>query len=179
MIPESFEAESIRLYRALDFPTKWEFVKELRTGEQYVDSSVFRFRDLWWMYTSATANDILRLFYAELITGPWVEHPHSPIVSGDPSIARPGGRVVVFDGRVVRYAQDCRREYGGRLRAFEIVELTTSTYGEVEAEEDPIQRSTRTRQKRIHHIDPHPIAEGRWLACGDSFRTGPVIGLRY
>jgi hypothetical protein len=144
-----------------------------------VDSSVFNFRDLWWLFTSSRTNDILRLFHAERLTGPWIEHQHSPVVAGNPSIARPGGRVVVFDGRVVRYAQDCLNEYGRRLRAFEITELTTSTYREVEAEQDPIQRSTRNMRRRIHHIDPHCVGEGRWIACADSFREGPVFGLRY
>ena len=71
-------------------------------------------------------NDLLRLYYANDLMGPWIEHPKSPIVAGDANIARPGGRVVVFDGRIVRYTQDDDPTYGNQVRAFEITELTTT-----------------------------------------------------
>src|SRR5262245_13276304 len=68
-------------------------------------------------------NDTLRLFYSEDLLGPWVEHPKSPIVSGKPHIARPGGRVIVSGDRVIRYAQDDTPRYGNQVWAFEIVRL--------------------------------------------------------
>ena len=41
MIPESSEANSIRLYRAEEFPGQWRFVKTLLPG-YFTDPSVFR-----------------------------------------------------------------------------------------------------------------------------------------
>ena len=32
LIPETAEAESVRLYKAVDFPTRWSFVQELLVG---------------------------------------------------------------------------------------------------------------------------------------------------
>jgi hypothetical protein len=179
MIPESFEAGTIRLYKAVEFPTKWVFVGNLREGEPYVDSSLFRVGKLWWLFTSRPTNDELRLFYADRLTGSWVEHPLSPVVQGDASVARPGGRVLVFDGRVIRYTQDCAGEYGRQLRAFEVCELTTSTYRERKVSDNPVTVPKRKIPRRIHHIDPHRLPDGRWIACADSFRKGPVFGLRY
>jgi len=126
MIPDSYQANSIRLYEAVDFPTQWSFVGTLIYGN-YVDSSIFRYDDRWWIFveTNPEGNNILRLYYAEDLMGPWIEHPESPIIEGDANIARPGGKVLVFDGRIVRYAQDDDPTYGNQVRAFEITELTT------------------------------------------------------
>ena len=40
LIPESFEDNSIRLYKADDFPAKWSYVKTLVEGRDYVDNSI-------------------------------------------------------------------------------------------------------------------------------------------
>ncbi len=127
MIPESHQIYSIRLYKAIDFPTQWSFIGTLLYGRSYKDSSIFRYDRRWWILTT-DRNDFLRLYYADNLMGPWVEHPESPIIRGDANIARPGGRVVVFDGRILRYAQDDDPTYGNQIRAFEITELTTISY---------------------------------------------------
>ena len=36
------------------------------------------------------------------LEGPWVEHPMSPLKI-DPAYRRPGGRPVVYNGKVIRY----------------------------------------------------------------------------
>jgi hypothetical protein len=87
--------------------------------------------------------------------------------------------LLIFDGRVVRYAQDCAAEYGKQLRAFEVYELTTSTYSERKVSDNPVAVPKRKIPRRIHHLDAHRLDDGRWIACGDSFREGPVFGLRY
>jgi hypothetical protein len=179
MIPETFQARSIRLYRAVDFPTKWAFAAVLWEGEELVDSSVCHVSDLWWLFTAPPTNDVLRLFYAKDLTGPWSAHPASPIVRGDASIARPGGRVLVFDRRVVRFAQDCLGEYGRQLRAFEITDLTTVSYREHKVSDNPIMQTSWKRPRRVHHVDAHQLGDGTWIACADSFREGLVFGLRY
>lgn len=126
-------------------------------------------------------NDLLRLYYANDLMGPWIEHPKSPIVAGDANIARPGGRVVVFDGRIVRYTQDDDPTYGNQVRAFEITELTTTSYQEREVSENPILEASGTgwNADGMHHIDPHQIDENRWIACVDGKEEVWVFGLEY
>lgn len=70
---------------------------------------------------------ILCVFTSELCD-PWIDYPKSPIVRGDANMDRPRGRVLVFDGRVFRYAQDDEPVCGTQVRAFEITELTTTDY---------------------------------------------------
>ncbi|NIR67375.1 MAG: hypothetical protein GWO10_27260, partial [candidate division Zixibacteria bacterium] len=45
MIPETFETDSIRLYRASNFPNEWEFVETLVDGKDFVDPSIVFFED--------------------------------------------------------------------------------------------------------------------------------------
>ena len=76
-----------------------------------------------------------------------------------------------WDGRLIRYAQDCHTHYGERVRAFEILDLTASSYAELEIEDDPlaVPPSEGWNCHRMHHVDPHPhpTIEGQWIACVD------------
>src|SRR5262249_51371289 len=99
MLPETYQAKSVRLYRATHFPTRWSYVRTLLTSQEYVDPSVFYFHNQWWMFVGHGAAaryraDTLRLYYADTLLGPWVEHAKSPIITGNAHIARPAGRVL-------------------------------------------------------------------------------------
>lgn len=172
MIPESYEANAIKLYRAATFPTSWEPVMTILEGA-WVDSSVFFLNGLWWLFTNPVAppNQILELFYAASLIGPWHRHPMSPLVSGNHRIARGGGRIVVQDDRPIRFAQDCFPSYGTSVRAFEITVLDTSGYAERELEGSPILGPGLLPWNRsgMHHIDAHLTNNG-WFACVDGWR---------
>jgi hypothetical protein len=182
MIPESYEACSVRLYKAVDFPTRWSFVGDLLHGN-YNDSSIFHYDGRWWIFaeTNPTGNDTLGLYYADDLMGPWTEHPESPIITGDANIARPGGRVLVLDGQIIRYTQDDYPSYGNQLRAFEITELTTTSYEEKEVSENPILKASRAgwNAEGMHTIDPHQIDEKKWIACVDGLKEDLIFGLEY
>jgi hypothetical protein len=175
MIPESYQVRSVRLYRAGRFPREWRFVQTLLDGMDYVDSSVLRFDGRWWMFAGTgvrpLCSDTLRLYWAGDVAGPWAEHPKSPIVDGDARIARPAGRVVAADGRIIRYAQDTYPYYGSRVRAFEISELTTTEYREREITDHLLApHGTGWAASGMHHVDAHRVGPDRWLACVDGLR---------
>jgi hypothetical protein len=161
MIPESRRANGIRLYRAKNFPSRWSFVKTLIEGA-YVDASVVQVGTLWWLFAAdGSSNDNLRLFYSEDLLGPWMEHPKSPIVSGEPHIARPGGRVIVFGNQVIRYAQD-----------------GCPAYEEKQATDFPIIKATGGKAWNgdgMHNIDPHKTGDNTWVACVDGLRLSKVL----
>lgn len=172
MIPESYEANSMRLYRADPFPLKWSYVGTLLEGP-WVDSSIFFFEERWWVFSNPVEpeNQVLELFYADAVTGPWQRHPMSPLITGNKRLARGGGRVIILNGRPIRFTQDCVPLYGTGVRAFEVSLLTTSNYAETELEFSPILSAGEQfwRRQGMHHIDPHFI-NGRWLACVDGYR---------
>lgn len=182
MLPETLAARSVRLYRASNFPTRWEYVATLIQGE-YVDPSIIRYGEHWWLFAGSNPgqNDTLHLFYATGLTGPWVEHPASPLVQGDANIARPGGRLVIFDERLIRFAQDDAPTYGNQLHAFEIIELTPAGYQEREVATGPVLKASGQgwNASGMHQLDPYPLTATRWLACVDGYREKIVFGFGY
>jgi hypothetical protein len=181
MIPETLEAGAIRLYRAEEFPERWTFVAELVPGK-FADSTIFHFKQRWWMFTCPRPynHDVLCLYTADALTGPWREHPKSPIIARDERRARPGGRVIVSGDSVIRYAQDCVPTYGSRVRAFEILELSMTQYREKEAAGSPVlvPDGSEWNGSGMHHIDPHPY-DGGWIACVDGLHRDWLPGRNY
>ncbi len=170
MIVESYQDNSVRLYRADPFPDGWRFKKRILEGE-HVDNSIFRHGDRWWMMTGIRANNRLRLYHAPEKTGPWEEHPESPLVENDPHTARPGGRVIPYEGELIRYPQDCYPRYGNAVHAFIIEKLTEEEYEERAWEHNPILDGSGEGWNSLgmHHIDPYELEDGSWLAVVDGY----------
>jgi hypothetical protein len=181
MIPETHEAGAVRLYKATDFPVAWYFADTLLEGK-FSDPSVLRYDDRWWLFAAPheNHNHRLRLYYADELLGTWLEHPMSPIVDWNGNIARPGGRVLVYDGRIIRYAQDALPQYGTQVYAFEISELTLTSYREEQIGSQAIigRGDEGWNSRGMHHLDPHPTENGEWIAAVDgrgrklTFETG-------
>lgn len=179
MVPEMYQQDCVRLYRAESFPYDWRPVANLIEDGPVADPSVFRCGGCWWMFTCSRPleNDILRLYRSEHLLGPWQEHPKSPIITGDRRSARPAGRVLVGEARLVRYAQDCYPTYGTAVRAFEIMRLTPSEYVERPVEKPPIQEAEdgAWNSLRMHHVDAHRLDDGSWIAVIDG-HGHPALG---
>ncbi len=174
MIPETGEAQSIRLYKAVDFPQKWVHVCDLARGGKFVDTSVVRHDGKWWLFTQTGdfRDGILRLFYSENLEGPWKEHPKSPVVKNEPHYARGGGRIISHEGKLFRLAQDDYPDYGSKVWPIEIEELTTDSYSERKFGDKPVVEagSLWWNSEGMHTVDPHQVGENRWIACVDGYR---------
>lgn len=177
MIPESCAAKSIRLYKAVSFPAKWKFEKNLIEGSDFVDSSIVQHESRWWIFTSSVACDTLRVFFADDLTGPWTEHPESPVVKDNSRIARSGGRIIHYNNRLIRYAQDDEGAYGKQIFAFDITELTPSSYKEKEISSLPIVTAAGKgwNAKGMHNVDAHEIDDNSWIACVDGIKDVYVV----
>jgi hypothetical protein len=182
MIPENAEGQAIRLYRAADFPYSWAFESTLLQGS-FSDTCVFFKDGTWWMLTCSKpyTHDELRLYYADRVTGPWTEHPESPVVRGNPTKAQCGGRILMTDGSVVRFTHEDYPTYGKKLRAFIITELTRTKYAEREYEGNPVLRAQGKGWNRhgMHHLDAHEISPGKWIAVVDGYRKHLALRIEY
>src|SRR5689334_3308521 len=170
MIPETLGANAVCLYEADEFPKKWSLKARLIEG-QCADPSIVRYNDLWWLFLCSTPyqHDTLRLYFADKLTGPWREHPQSPLIRADVRRARPAGRVLTLNDKLIRFAQDCVPRYGSRVRAFDILELTTTSYTEVENSASPVLQPTGSGWNALgmHHVDAQQQPDGSWFACVD------------
>jgi hypothetical protein len=125
MLPEAWESGRLILYRARRFPWEWDRFKILFELD-YADPQIFFHENVWYIFlnTDPSANASAAVFWAESLLGDWRPHPKNPIVSGDPLRARSAGPLVRHRGRILRFSQDCRRQYGQGVFASEIVDLS-------------------------------------------------------
>jgi hypothetical protein len=180
MIPESYQAGAVRLYKARKFPEQWAHAATLLEGPYLVDTSVFQHAGQWWLFTDTSAgmqHDTLRLYHAPELKGRWTEHPSSPLVQGDPCIARPAGRVITADDKVIRFAQSGQPYYGSTVRAFEVTELTPTSYKEKEVKPSPILGPTGAGWNAcgMHQVDAHRLDDGRWIASVDGWLHEEIL----
>lgn len=172
MIPESATANKLKLYKAVNFPYQWESVCTLLEGK-FGDHGLINHNDTWYLFANSEPykHNTLRLFYSESLTGSWTEHPMSPIVADNANKARPGGRVIRWNGLLIRYTQDCSPTYGKALNAYEIIELTKSEYSEREYQQNPVLKNGANGWTRhgMHHLDPHQVGDDKWIASVDGY----------
>ena len=120
MLPEAHRSGGLTLYRAVEFPGRWEAAGRIELDHVPVDATPFFHEGLWWLfYCPATSSGdkigTLHIAFAERLQGPWRSHPGNP-VRRDIASTRPGGTPTVIDGRVMLPVQDCSRTYGGAIR---------------------------------------------------------------
>jgi len=131
-VPETSEAREVSLYRAVEFPMKWEKASTMLTGVAALDGTVFRHEGRWWLaHTDRDAGQYVHLFlwYASTLEGSWEPHPLNPVKS-DVRSSRPAGTPFLHEGSLYRPAQDCSRIYGGRIVINRVSRLTPTEFAE-------------------------------------------------
>lgn len=138
MIPETAQNNNIELYKCIDFPYKWEFKKSLISDIYAVDSTIFKHKNKYWLFTNMKEQEVesthnkLFLFFAEdPIDNQWTAHPLNPIVS-DVKKARSAGNIFIENGKIYRPSQNSGKHYGFGITINEILELNESSYTEKE-----------------------------------------------
>ena len=132
MLPEAYRSGKVTLYRAVDFPTRWEAAHVLALDHLAVDATPLFHDGRWWLFYSpadrkADRMSTLHVAFADRLAGPWTPHPRNP-VRRDLAGARPGGSPIVVDGAIMLPVQDCTTTYGGAIRALRIDTLTPDRF---------------------------------------------------
>jgi hypothetical protein len=131
-VPEQAESKSIMLYRAINFPLRWERVGPLLQDIEAVDSTLFQHGGYWWLaYTDASIdrNGRLMLWYATELTGSWQPHALNP-VKIDPRCSRGAGPPFAYRGALIRPSQDCSVTYGAKINFNHVITLTPTQFHE-------------------------------------------------
>jgi len=134
MLPETRDSGRISLFRAVDFPWRWEFDRVLIDSVWAVDPTLFEHAGKFWMFAGGVERNglidgELFLFFSDSPFGPWVGHPRNPVVA-DARRARPAGQVFTLQGQLVRPGQDCARRYGRAVVLNRIEVLSETQYRE-------------------------------------------------
>jgi hypothetical protein len=134
LLPESSQNRSVEVYRATEFPRRWELAGVLLANVPAVDTTLFERNGKLWLFTSGIGGKDLKcselsLFFSDSLFGPWTSHPKNPIVC-DIQRARPAGHLFYEKGDLIRPAQDCSVCYGHAITLNRIDVLSETDYRE-------------------------------------------------
>ena len=138
LITESSEAGTLTLYRCIEFPHRWQPVKNLIEGREAVDGTLHFDGERWYLFVTVSESPFgydkriwcdLFIFWASDPTGPWRPHAQNPVLC-DVRRARPAGDFFLHEGRLIRPAQDCSTDYGRAIVFHEVVRLDPDHYEE-------------------------------------------------
>lgn len=165
MIPESKAAKSVRLYRATDFPCKWELEKILIQNKKFVDSSIIYWQNQFYLFT--TRKRRLYLYYSDALTQGWKAHPKSPVKFWNHG--RCGGRIFEHNGCLYRVAQEQAKGYGMGVHIYKICELSSTDFKEIPIDKKPMLApfGDGWANSGMHHIDILKISENKYFSVFD------------
>lgn len=174
------QVSPVNLYRFHNFPSQYELVSEIiNSGNNHMDTVVFQHNGIWWAISGSGSNDQIRIYYSdELTEGEWNPHPDNPVVQNRRSAGRPGGRPIVRDGSIIVFYQDCTDAYGSGLKAYEIKELTPTSYKDRPIFDSPIlagKRGLGWNSGRMHHLDVQIIDDQIFIAFDGDIGHGRSV----
>lgn len=107
------------------------FLKGLE-NKRIVDATMHLKGDECYLFfgESKSAQTVLNLWVAKSPFDEFKPHPKSPIVIS-PSEARMGGKLLIFNEKILRFGQNNSGEYGASLAVMQVTNLTADGYEEV------------------------------------------------
>ena len=133
-IPETYQANQVRLYKAVDFPKKWELDQILIDNYAGIDNTLLFHDGLWWLFSTDKNNGPhynLNIFFSESIKGEWIKHPKNPVKT-DIRAGRPAGSIFEKNNEIFRPSMDYSEKVEGRIVIIKILKLTKTDYKEEE-----------------------------------------------
>jgi predicted nucleotidyltransferase len=132
MLAEEWRIKRLVLYKARNFPIKWEEKADLLNDVLAVDPIIFNYNNYWWLFfTQKDKNPDSRLFvyYADNLLGPWKPHKKNPVKTHICS-SRSAGNILFYKGNILRPAQDNSATYGGKVVLNRINRLSQDEFEE-------------------------------------------------
>lgn len=126
MIPETGTKKQIMLYKCLDFPKKWEFIKIIK-NIYAPDVSFFIKDDIIYLLTGNEKTTKLNIFYSKDLFDNFLEHSIKNEYIEHP---RNAGNIFIYNNQMYRPAQICKPSYGYAIGIYKINELSPENYSE-------------------------------------------------
>jgi len=159
MIPESYGSREIRLYRNIEYPTKWKLEKILLQDVSAVDSMIIKHKGLYFLLTTLDTSDTeelsseLHIFYSkDLIKGNWININSGLPIFIDGTKGRNGG-ILYTKEELYRVAQVQEGiHYGKNIEIFAIEEINSSLYEEKISNFKHL-KALNTKYDSHHHLN--------------------------
>ncbi len=131
-IPESHGSNHTTLYKHDGLKHEWRNESELLPNFQAIDPSMVYHNDIWWLLCTSKLSDPntqLYVFYSSSLAGPFHAHHNNPVKT-DVTGARPAGNMFVYNGKLMRSAQNSAQAYGNSIKIFEVTKLSDIDFEE-------------------------------------------------
>lgn len=163
-IPETYQANQVGLYKAVDFPIKWKFEKILIKNYAGIDSTLYNKDDTWFLFSTdknSGPHYNLNIHYTDDVFGPWKAHPKNPVKT-DIRSARPAGTLFEHKGELFRPSMDYSEKIEGRITINKVVTLTILNFKEeVHTIIDPFENTPFCdKVHTLSKIGPYTLVDG-------------------
>ena len=177
MIPETGADNCIRLYEATNFElTDFKFVKELlhtpsdvSVSMGYGDSCIYKKNGKYYLLTQLQYEDhinTLELYVSDGLMCEFHPHPCSPIQHNQKT-GRNAGSLMEYNGKLLRFSQDCTNRYGDNVHISQITRITPSDYEEKLIKENIIPTEIPFYREGGHQLNVVQF-KGKWSVATDA-----------
>ncbi len=133
MIPETYSANDVHLYKCKEYPYKWEKTDALLSDCHIVDCALYENDGITYIVGYDIDKESSRCFI--LNWDKWQLEEFFP--KGEHCTERPGGTFYKEDGKLKRVIQDCHRTYGEYIRIYDVERIDKEFF--IEKEEKSVR----------------------------------------
>ena len=155
MMPETYSAGDVHLYKCVSFPGKWEKMAPLIRGVNLVDHAVLQKDGLTYVVSFDINIGKSRVFLLDLHKFKLEEiYPKGGFCS-----ERPGGTFYAINGRIRRVIQDCHECYGDFIRIYEVGTFSTERFEETQVKVIKTSDLPLDCRYNFEHIHQYSVSE--------------------
>jgi hypothetical protein len=156
MIPETYGANDVHMYRCVDFPYSWKKTDPLIEDVKLVDHSLINLDKETYIVSYDLDLNSSRCFILN-----WTRMKLEEIYpSGDYCKERPGGTFFYENNNLKRVIQDCRNTYGDYLKIYSVNKLDKETFEEQLEKEIRIEDIKFKVSDEFEHIHQYSKSDG-------------------
>jgi hypothetical protein len=156
MIPETYGANDVHMYRCVDFPYSWEKTDPLIEDVKLVDHSLIDLNKETYIVSYDLDVNSSRCFILN-----WTSMKLKEIYpAGDFCKERPGGTFFYENGNLKRVIQDCRNTYGDYLKIYSVNKLDKEAFEEKLEKEIRIEDIKFKVSDKFDHIHQYSKSDG-------------------
>jgi len=156
LIPESYQAKKMQIYKSINFPTKWKLIENHFKNEKVCDPTFFKHKKSTWFFinkTNENLDDLNKKLFLYKISNDFSKitpQKKNPIKINSYG-GRNAGSIIKFKKKIIRPGQiQKKNNYGYGLVFFEIKKLNLNEYKEKKI--SSITPKLFGKNRGIHHI---------------------------
>ena len=156
MIPEQAHSNLIGLYKATDFPLKWELHKVLLEDVDAADTILIKIENVYWLFTNIDRTQTkihsseLHIFYNYELNTNWLPHPQNSTQKICSFGKRNASEIFQKNGKLYRFGQIQGNSFYGRGIALFEIKINENEYSEILINDFYPDFSSKI--KGLHHI---------------------------